>query len=294
MVSTRTRSAAAEARKKPALHDITNDGKGGAKRKSAGGQIAEAGPQTVAKEEVPVAARTRSTRKKDSAVAGRADIVAKFAAGQKGDVPAEALEAKFERAANGYATGKKRKPLEPIQHEAPKRKEKRLTRAASRKDAGTRLPGHPLRAFFQSRPLESFAAPRHARLPPLSDPATPPDATDGDQAIVDPEVIDLTCDERLISERGEYSTRQPLPRSSFKKPLPAHSPARFLTFSQPWPPPRDLAPLPHPRASGLILATGGDVGAAEDVYPFSVDGGRRLNEKRIELQPYVTNGHLFR
>tara|TARA_B100000401_G_scaffold262136_1_gene178393 strand:- start:104 stop:238 length:135 start_codon:yes stop_codon:yes gene_type:complete len=44
----------------------------------------------------------------------------------------------------------------------------------------------------------------------------------------------------------------------------------------------------------LILATGGDVGAAEDVYPFSVDGGRRLNEKRIELQPYVTNGHLFR
>ena len=54
MVSTRTRSAAAEARKKPALHDITNDGKGGAKRKSAGGQIAEAGPQTVAKEEVPL------------------------------------------------------------------------------------------------------------------------------------------------------------------------------------------------------------------------------------------------
>ena len=116
MVSTRTRSAAAEARKKPALHDITNDGKGGAKRKSAGGQIAEAGPQTVAKEEVPVAARTRSTRKKDSAVAGRADIIAKFAAGQKGDVPAEALEAKFERAANGNATGKKRKPLEHIQH----------------------------------------------------------------------------------------------------------------------------------------------------------------------------------
>ena len=116
----------------------------------------------------------------------------------------------------------------------------------------------------------------------------------GDEAIVDPEVIDLTCDERLISERGEYPTRQPLPRSSFKKPLPAHSPARFLTFSQPWSPPRDLVPLPHPRPSGLILATGGDVGAAEDVYPFSVDGGRRLNEKRIELQPYVTNGQLFR
>jgi len=203
MVSTRTRSAAAEARKKPALHDITNDGKGGAKRKSAGGQIADAGPQTAAKEEVPVAARTRSTRKKESAVAGRADIIAKFAAGQKGDVPAEALEAKFERAADGDATGKKRKPLEPIQHEAPKLKEKRLTRAASRKDA------------------------------------------DGVEAIVDPDVIDLTCDERLISERG------------------------------------------------LILATGGDVGAAEDVYPFSVDGGRRLNEKRIELQPYVTNGQLF-
>lgn len=89
-----------------------------------------------------------------------------------------------------------------------------------------------------------LAAP--SRLPPPADLTTLPDATDGDEAIVDPEVIDLTCDERLISERG------------------------------------------------LILATGGDVGAAEDVYPFSVDGGRRLNEKRIELQPYVTNGQLFR
>jgi hypothetical protein len=56
----------------------------------------------------------------------------------------------------------------------------------------------------------------------------------------------------------------------------------------------DPAPLSLSSAPGLILATGGDVGAAEDVYPFSVDGGRRLNEKRIELQPYVTNGQLFR
>ena len=71
MVSTRTRSGVKQ-REKPALGDITNDGKGVAKRRSAASQIAETGPQTVAKEEVPVAARTRSTRKKDSAVAGRA------------------------------------------------------------------------------------------------------------------------------------------------------------------------------------------------------------------------------
>ena len=68
MVSTRTRSGVKQ-REKPALGDITNDGKGVAKRRSAASQIAETGPQTVAKEEVPVAARTRSTRKKDSAVA---------------------------------------------------------------------------------------------------------------------------------------------------------------------------------------------------------------------------------
>ena len=43
MVSTRTRSAAAEARKKPALHDITNDGKGGAKRKAEGRAQPEGG-----------------------------------------------------------------------------------------------------------------------------------------------------------------------------------------------------------------------------------------------------------
>ena len=108
MVSTRTRSGVKQ-REKPALEDITNDGKGVAKRRSAASQIAETGPQTVAKEEVPVAARTRSTRKKDSAVAGRADIIAKVAAGQRSDVPAEALEAKFERAADRNAAGKKRK-----------------------------------------------------------------------------------------------------------------------------------------------------------------------------------------
>lgn len=137
-----------------------------------------------------------------------------------------------------------------------------------------------------------LAAP--SRLPPPADLTTLPDATDGDEAIVDPEVIDLTCDERLISERGEYTPRQPVHRSSFKKPLPENSPARFLTFC-----PRRLPSLtprlfPLSSVPGLILATGGDVGAAEDVYPFSVDGGRRLNEKRIELQPYVTNGQLFR
>jgi hypothetical protein len=136
-----------------------------------------------------------------------------------------------------------------------------------------------------------LAAP--SRLPPPADLTTLPDATDGDEAIVDPEVIDLTCDERLISERGEYTPRQPLHRSSFKKP-PRKFSSPVFDFLSASPSFADPAPLSLSSVSGLILATGGDVGAAEDVYPFSVDGGRRLNEKRIELQPYVTNGQLFR
>lgn len=36
------------------------------------------------------------------------------------------------------------------------------------------------------------------------------------------------------------------------------------------------------------------MGAAEDVYPFSTSGGRRANERRHALTPYVENGHLFR
>lgn len=136
-----------------------------------------------------------------------------------------------------------------------------------------------------------LAAP--SRLPPPADLTTLPDATDGDEAIVDPEVIDLTCDERLISERGEYTPRQPLHRSSFKKP-PRKLSSPVFDFLSASPSFADPAPLSLSSVSGLILATGGDVGAAEDVYPFSVDGGRRLNEKRIELQPYVTNGQLFR
>ena len=136
-----------------------------------------------------------------------------------------------------------------------------------------------------------LAAP--SRLPPPADLTTLPDATDGDEAIVDPEVIDLTCDERLISERGEYTPRQPLHRSSFKKP-PRKLSSPVFDFLSASPSFADPAPLSLSSVPGLLLATGGDVGAAEDVYPFSVDGGRRLNEKRIELQPYVTNGQLFR
>ena len=136
-----------------------------------------------------------------------------------------------------------------------------------------------------------LAAP--SRLPPPADLTPLPDATDGDEAIVDPEVIDLTCDERLISERGEYTPRQPLHRSSFKKP-PRKLSSPVFDFLSASPSFADPAPLSLSSVPGLILATGGDVGAAEDVYPFSVDGGRRLNEKRIELQPYVTNGQLFR
>lgn len=137
-----------------------------------------------------------------------------------------------------------------------------------------------------------LAAP--SRLPPPADLTTLPDATDGDEAIVDPEVIDLTCDERLISERGEYTPRQPLHPVVVQKTSPRKLSSPVLTFC-----PRRLPSLtprlfPLSSVPGLILATGGDVGAAEDVYPFSVDGGRRLNEKRIELQPYVTNGQLFR
>ena len=96
-----------------------------------------------------------------------------------------------------------------------------------------------------------LAAP--SRLPPPADLTTLPDATDGDEAIVDPEVIDLTCDERLISERGEYTPRQPLHRSSFKKPpRKLSSPVfDFLSASPSFADPAPLSPFvrtrPDPR-----------------------------------------------
>jgi hypothetical protein len=58
-------------------------------------------------------------------------------------------------------------------------------------------------------------------------------------------VVNLTCDERLVAERG------------------------------------------------FALASVEEVGAAEDVYPFSTKGGRRSNERKHALTPYVENGDLF-
>ena len=56
-----------------------------------------------------------------------------------------------------------------------------------------------------------------------------------------------------------------------------------------------LPPSPKQNITGLALASGtGSVGAHEDVFPFSVEGGRRLNERKNSLAPYVENGHLFR
>jgi hypothetical protein len=44
----------------------------------------------------------------------------------------------------------------------------------------------------------------------------------------------------------------------------------------------------------LILASGVSTSATEEVYPFSIEGGRRSNERKNSLAPYVQNGHLFR
>ena len=55
--------------------------------------------------------------------------------------------------------------------------------------------------------------------------------------------------------------------------------------------------LPNPPChliSGLALATSVGVSAQEDVYPFSIDGGRRITERNNKLAPYVKNGVLFR
>ena len=56
-----------------------------------------------------------------------------------------------------------------------------------------------------------------------------------------------------------------------------------------------LTPLVVLNVTGLVLASGcPGISAREEVYPFSVDGGRRINERKNALQPYALNGQLFR
>ena len=73
---------------------------------------------------------------------------------------------------------------------------------------------------------------------------------------------------------------------------PAGDRARLAAFE----PCRDFEPRPAhllpalPRRAGLILATGLEVWVPRRVFPFSVDGGRRSNERKHALAPTCSTG----
>ena len=196
--STRRRSSAsnnaAPGDKKKVLKDVTNGGRGALPRK-----IPDAGPPTAPVADHGVGARAR--RKKPPANVGRTG--AGLVAGEPAEEKAEPvkLEAKFEQAADSKRGKNKRKALEVIDNEAEPREEtrrtRRVTRAGARRSTGASNP--PL--FFHPRD-ERTTAPRRASLLRK---LTPPPVSDRPGREVDAEkkaVIDLTCDERLVAERG--------------------------------------------------------------------------------------------
>ena len=199
--STRRRSSAsnnaAPGDKKKVLKDVTNGGRGALPRK-----IPDAGPPTAPVADHGVGARTRSSRKKPPANVGRTGA-GPLVAGEPAEEKAEPvkLEAKFEQAADSKRGKNKRKALEVIDNEAEPREEtrrtRRVTRAGARRSTGASNP--PL--FFHPR-FERTTAPRRASLLRK---LTPPPVSDRPGREVDAEkkaVIDLTCDERLVAERG--------------------------------------------------------------------------------------------
>ena len=124
--------------------------------------------------------------------------------------------------------------------------------------------------------------------------------------------INLSCNERLFVKTGARRFPRALPfrvnlrldpapvpgfkgRSSETRPqrgpVSLWAPRPLNGYSQ-FASPLTLRPDPY-SAAAHVLGTSG-VRDVDDVYPFSVDGGRRANERKNELKPYVENGELFR
>lgn len=223
MVATRrraSRDAATNDAKKP-LKDVSNGDAATATKPPR--KIPGTGPSTAPPAAAVIARNTRSSRKKPAANVGRTRA---GPATHDADASEEAtepvrLEAKFERAAKEEPAKKKRKALETIEIDVNDRAPapRRVTRARTRKSTTPRLFAFPLCTRRSARGRVRFL-PRAVSEP---DPPLPPDRPAGDIDARHTPAVDLTCDERLVAERGTSTT---VPAALSRRPL---SP-RFRVF----------------------------------------------------------------
>ena len=206
MVATRrraSRDAATNDAKKP-LKDVSNGDAATATKPPR--KIPGTGPSTAPPAAAVIARNTRSSRKKPAANVGRTRA---GPATHDADASEEAtepvrLEAKFERAAKEEPAKKKRKALETIEIDVNDRAPgpRRVTRARTRKSTTPRLFAFPLCTRRSARGRARFLP----RAVPEPDPPLPPGrpADDGDARHTP--AVNLTCDERLVAERGTSTT----------------------------------------------------------------------------------------
>ena len=229
MVATRRRAtldASRRAVKKP-LKDVSNGDAATATKlpRKIPGTEPSTGPSTAPPAAEVVARNTRSSRKKPAANVGRTRA---GPATHDADASEEAtepvrLEAKFERAAKEEPAKKKRKALETIEIDVNDRPPalRRVTRARTRKSTTPRLFAFPLCTRRSARGRVRFLS----RAVPEPDPPPPPGRPAGDGDARQPPVVDLTCDERLVAERGTSTT---VPTALLRRP----SRPRFRVFNR--------------------------------------------------------------
>jgi len=224
MVATRRRATrdASKAAKKP-LKDVSNGDAATATKLPR--KIPGTGPSTAPPADAAVARNTRSSRKKPVANVGRTragPVVHDAGASEEATEPVR-LEAKFERAAKEEPAKKKRKALETIEIDVNDRPPalRRVTRARTRKSTTPRLFAFPLCTRRSARGRVRFLS----RAVPEPDPPLPPGRPAGDGDARQPPVVDLTCDERLVAERGTSTT---VPTALLRRP----SRPRFRVFNR--------------------------------------------------------------
>ena len=209
MVATRRRAtldASRRAVKKP-LKDVSNGDAATATKlpRKIPGTEPSTGPSTAPPAAEVVARNTRSSRKKPVANVGRtrAGPVAHDAGASEEATEPVRLEAKFERAAKEEPAKKKRKALETIDIDVNDRPPapRRVTRARTRKSTTPRLSAFPLCTRRSARGRVRF--PRSGPKPDLP---LPPVRLAGDGDARQPPTVDLTCEERLVAERGTSMT----------------------------------------------------------------------------------------
>ena len=208
MVATRRRATRDASNAKKPLKDVSNGDAATATKLPR--KIPGTGPSTAPPAAAVVARNTRSSRKKPVANVGRtrAGPVAHDADASEEATEPVRLEAKFERAAKEEPAKKKRKALETIEIDVNDRAPgpRRVTRARTRKSTTPRLSAFPLCTRRSARGRVRFLP----RAVPEPDPPLPPGrpADDGDARHTP--AVDLTCDERLVAERGTSTTVPPV------------------------------------------------------------------------------------